>query len=88
MERWEEGMLARSLAGHDKEKVYVITKIEDAYVYLSDGKNRKTDNPKKKKKKHVQIIRIKQEINSENKKKKKRILKEYSKSLTGMKEES
>ena len=50
MERWEEGMLARSLAGHDKEKVYVITKIEDAYVYLSDGKNRKTDNPKKKKK--------------------------------------
>ena len=41
MERWEEGMLARSLAGHDKEKVYVITKIEDAYVYLSDGKNRK-----------------------------------------------
>ena len=64
MERWEEGMLARSLAGHDKEKVYVITKIEDAYVYLSDGKNRKTDNPKKKKKKHVQLIRIKHEINS------------------------
>ena len=64
MERWEEGMLARSLAGHDKEKVYVITKIEDAYVYLSDGKNRKTDNPKKKKKKHLQLIRIKHEINS------------------------
>ena len=53
MERWEEGMLARSLAGHDKEKVYVITKIEDAYVYLSDGKNRKTDNPKKKRKKKL-----------------------------------
>lgn len=88
MERWEEGMLARSLAGHDKEKVYVITKIEDAYVYLSDGKNRKTDNPKKKKKKHVQLIRIKHEINSVDDEKVKRILKEYSKSLTGMKEES
>lgn len=88
MERWEEGMLARSLAGHDKEKVYVITKIEDAYVYLSDGKNRKTDNLKKKKKKHVQLIRIKHEINSVDDEKVKRILKEYSKSLTGMKEES
>ena len=88
MERWEEGMLARSLAGHDKEKVYVMTKIEDAYVYLSDGKNRKTDNPKKKKKKHVQLIRIKHEINSADDEKVRRLLKEYSKSLTGRKEES
>ncbi|MGN0403790.1 MAG: KOW domain-containing RNA-binding protein [Bariatricus sp.] len=88
MERWEEGMLARSLAGHDKEKVYVIIKIEDAYVYLSDGNNRKMDNLKKKKKKHVQLIRIKHEIDSADDATIKRILKEYSKSLTGMKEES
>ena len=88
MERWEEGMLARSLAGHDKEKVYVIIKIDETYVYLVDGQQRKIDNPKKKKKKHVQLIRNRYELDSADDAKIKRILKEYSKKLTGMKEES
>ncbi|MDY5846541.1 MAG: KOW domain-containing RNA-binding protein [Bariatricus sp.] len=88
MERWEEGMLARSLAGHDKEKVYVIIKIDETFVYLVDGQQRKIDNPKKKKKKHVQLIRNRYELDSADDAKIKRILKEYSKKLTGMKEES
>ena len=88
MERWEEGMLARLLAGHDKEKVYVIIKIDETFVYLVDGQQRKIDNPKKKKKKHVQLIRNRYELDSADDAKIKRILKEYSKKLTGMKEES
>lgn len=50
------GMLARSKAGHDTGNVYVISKIDGAYVYLVDGKIRTFDKPKKKKKKHIQII--------------------------------
>jgi len=29
MDRWETGMLAKSLAGHDKDKVYVIVGLDE-----------------------------------------------------------
>ena len=51
-------MLARSKAGHAAEKVYVIVDIDDAYVYLEDGRIRTLDRPQKKKKKHVQLSLI------------------------------
>lgn len=56
MERCKAGMLARSKAGHDTGKVYVIIEVDDAYVYLADGSIRTLKNLKKKKKKHVQVI--------------------------------
>ena len=56
MERYETGMLAKSKAGHDKDHVYVIIDVDETYVYLVDGKIRTMDRPKKKKKKHLQII--------------------------------
>ena len=51
------GLLATSKAGHDKNQVYVIMKETDDYIYLVDGINRKISNPKKKNKKHIQIIK-------------------------------
>jgi len=57
MEQFETGMMARSQSGHDAGNVYVITKVEETYVYLVDGKVRTLDKPKKKKKKHVQLIK-------------------------------
>jgi len=62
MDKYEVGMLARSKAGHDKGHVYVIMKEQDAYVYLVDGNIRTIEHPKKKKKKHVQIILEKHEM--------------------------
>ena len=50
MDRYRAGMLARSLAGHDAGQVFVITEADGAYVYLSDGRTRTADRPKKKKK--------------------------------------
>ena len=50
MIEYKAGMLAKSKAGHDKEKIYVITAVEDAYVYLADGFLRKLANPKRKRK--------------------------------------
>lgn len=55
MENICTGMTARSLAGHDKGKVYLIIHADTAYVYLTDGKCRTVDRPKRKKRKHVQI---------------------------------
>ena len=56
---YRPGMLAKSLAGHDQNKIYIIMQEDEYNVFLSDGKNRTLDNLKKKKKKHVQLIRIK-----------------------------
>lgn len=51
------GMLATSKAGHDKDTVYIIVKEDAEYVYLADGKLKTVEKPKKKNKKHIQIIK-------------------------------
>lgn len=63
MKEYGIGMMARSLAGHDRGKMYMILSQDEQYVYLSDGVYRTVDKLKKKKKKHIQIdYRISQEI--------------------------
>ena len=51
------GQFAVSLAGHDQNKVYIILKEDYEYVYLADGVIRLTDCPKRKNKKHIQIVK-------------------------------
>ncbi len=51
------GMFARSKAGHDKDQMYVIIKEEGDFLYLSDGRLKGLEKPKKKKKKHTQIVK-------------------------------
>ena len=51
------GFLAYSLSGHDQNKIYAIIKEEKDYVWLVDGEIRTLDKPKKKNKKHIQIIK-------------------------------
>ena len=51
------GMFAVSMAGHDKGRMYLIVKEEGDSVYLVDGNLRMLENPKKKKKKHLQIMK-------------------------------
>lgn len=50
------GKFAKSKAGHDKDAIYIILKEELEYVYLTDGKYKTIDKPKKKRKKHIQLI--------------------------------
>lgn len=66
------GQIVFSKCGRDKGKPFIIVSIEEEYVYLVDGKIRKVDTPKLKKKKHIQrtnttIEWIKQKITQENK---------------------
>lgn len=51
------GFFAYSLAGHDKDKMYMVIKEEKDYVWLADGNVRTLENPKKKNKKHIQIVK-------------------------------
>lgn len=56
MVKIEEGMLARSTAGHDQGRLYVIIRMEAEYVWLADGILRTVEKPKKKKIRHIQVI--------------------------------
>lgn len=56
------GKFATSKAGHDKTKLYVIMNEDSEYVYLVDGDLKPLDKPKKKRKKHIQIINRVDEI--------------------------
>ena len=51
------GFLAYSLAGHDKGEIYLIIDETKDHVYVADGLVRTLDKPKKKNKKHIQIIK-------------------------------
>lgn len=58
---YEIGSFVKSLAGHDKDKVYVIMEQDSEYIYLSDGTIRSVSKFKRKKRKHVQWIDHKDE---------------------------
>lgn len=66
MEESIVGMLATSKAGHDKDSVYVIIREDGEYIYVADGQNRTVDRPKRKNKKHVQLIKKKRMPEPEN----------------------
>jgi ribosomal protein L14E/L6E/L27E len=83
------GSLAKSKAGHDKDHVYVILREEGEYVYLIDGEIRTMDKPKKKNKRHIQVIkkiRLETDRNSWSDLEVKRIIKNYNKSVTNIEE--
>lgn len=51
------GCLARSLAGHDKDRYFIILKEDGEYVALADGRSKTAAHPKWKKKKHIQLVK-------------------------------
>ena len=53
----ERGRLARSRAGRDKGRLCVVTEVLDEdFVLTRDGRLRTLDRPKKKRKKHLQLL--------------------------------
>ncbi len=53
----KEGLIVKSLKGHDTGRVYLVVAILDEnFVLLCDGKYRKIDNPKQKRIKHLEVV--------------------------------
>lgn len=77
MSKFEKGMLAKSLAGHDEGNVYIIVETDERYVYLVDGKIRTLSKPKRKRKKHVQLILKKYNVSEADDTAIKKILKDW-----------
>lgn len=49
----KSGMIVRSRAGRDKGNFLVVLSVDEDFVYVADGKERKLVSPKKKRLKHV-----------------------------------
>lgn len=61
MVEYKKGYFAKSKAGHDKGKTYVIIAgtLEtgtDDFVLVTDGDLKKIDCPKRKRTKHIQVV--------------------------------
>lgn len=45
-----------SLAGHDKGGVFAVIGLDKEYAIIADGRHRKVEKPKMKKRKHLKAI--------------------------------
>ena len=64
--------IVRSDAGRDCGKLFVVLAVEGEYLLLADGKSRKVESPKRKKRRHVLFVaadetRLSEKIKSEEK---------------------
>lgn len=58
-----KGMLAKSKAGHDKDRIYLVLSQEGDMVSLVNGVNRTIERPKRKKRMHIQpIVHLPREV--------------------------
>ena len=48
--------IVRSDAGRDRGKLFFVLSVEGEYLLLADGKTRRVEAPKRKKRKHVQFV--------------------------------
>ena len=52
------GSLVLSTAGRDEGRIFVVMEsLDEQYVLLADGRTHKTEHPKKKKRKHLKLVR-------------------------------
>ena len=52
----DKSSLIVSKAGRDKGQLFYVIDTDEQYVYLADGKSRKLEKPKRKKRKHVEQV--------------------------------
>ena len=55
---YEAGQIVKSLAGHDKDCIYMIVRAEGSFIWVADGKRRRLENPKRKNTAHIQLIKV------------------------------
>ena len=53
---YNNGAVVMSIAGKDKNEIFIILNVDGNYAYLINGKSRPLENPKKKNIKHLHLI--------------------------------
>ncbi len=51
-----KGNIVRSDAGRDRGKLFYVLRVDGEYLLLADGKGRKVETPKRKKRRHVLFV--------------------------------
>ena len=64
--------IVKSIAGRDEGKYFFVLAVEENFLLLADGKTRKLEAPKRKKRKHTEFVangncRVAEKIRSEEK---------------------
>ncbi len=62
MQEIQKGLIVRTISGHDKNTIYLVSEVNNNFVLLTNGKNRSIDNPKKKNIKHVVKVGLSKEL--------------------------
>lgn len=47
------GSVVKSIAGHDKNRFFMVLRLEGDFAYIADGRARELNSPKKKRLKHL-----------------------------------
>lgn len=55
MKHLTRGSFCKSNAGHDKDSIYIIVESQNG-IWVSDGKYKKLEKPKRKNPKHIEVI--------------------------------
>lgn len=48
--------IVQSLSGRDKGCLFLVMREDDQFVYLANGKERRAEKPKRKKRRHIQYM--------------------------------
>ena len=73
-----KGSVVKSTAGRDQGSLFVATAVEDRFVFISDGKERKLEHPKRKNVKHISPTGSRIDTNGLTNKKLKKLLSELT----------
>ena len=73
-----KGSVVKSLAGRDQGSYYVAVSVEDRFVFIADGRERKLEMPKRKNVKHISPASKVIETNELTNKKLKKLLSEFT----------
>lgn len=60
----EKGSVVRSVAGHDADRFYVVLAVEGDFAFIADGKERRLEKPKRKRKKHLRGTNTRLDVSS------------------------
>ena len=52
-----KGMIVKSMAGHDKDRFYVVLDLREGDAWIADGKRRKLEHPTRKNGKHLSLTK-------------------------------
>ena len=53
---YSRGAIVLTIAGREKNQIFIVSHRENDYVYLVNGKSRPLESPKKKNIKHLQLL--------------------------------